>query len=247
MGPPSSGGSTDGEALNILERERISRMSRTDQLHWFLEASRFSFADRGAYLADPEFFDVPLSGPAVGLVRRRAPRVDRSGSRGGQPRRSREPVRQPGRPRRRGRVLLPHAVDDAPDRRRQARDGRLVHVHDRVDRRQRHRRAGLGVPAQQRADRLRLRFAHPSEQGRRRQAAAFVDGADDRPRRRQAVPGHRLPRRLDDHHDGAAGPDGADRRRQDVAAGDRRTARQPAQHGCDGRGAGVPRARTRPR
>ena len=62
MGPPSSGGSTDGEALNILERERISRMSRTDQLHWFLEASRFSFADRGAYLADPEFFDVPLRG-----------------------------------------------------------------------------------------------------------------------------------------------------------------------------------------
>jgi gamma-glutamyltranspeptidase/glutathione hydrolase len=62
MGPPSSGGSTDGEALNILERERIRRMSRTDQLHWFLEASRFSFADRGAYLADPEFFDVPLRG-----------------------------------------------------------------------------------------------------------------------------------------------------------------------------------------
>jgi gamma-glutamyltranspeptidase/glutathione hydrolase len=62
MGPPSSGGSTDGEALNILERERIARMSRTDQLHWFLEASRFAFADRGAYLADPEFFDVPLRG-----------------------------------------------------------------------------------------------------------------------------------------------------------------------------------------
>ena len=37
-------------------------MSRTDQLHWFLEASRFSFADRDAYLADPEFFDVPLRG-----------------------------------------------------------------------------------------------------------------------------------------------------------------------------------------
>jgi gamma-glutamyltranspeptidase / glutathione hydrolase len=62
MGPPSSGGSTDGEALNILERERIGAMSRIDQLHWFLEASRFSFADRNAYLADPEFFDVPLRG-----------------------------------------------------------------------------------------------------------------------------------------------------------------------------------------
>jgi gamma-glutamyltranspeptidase / glutathione hydrolase len=62
MGPPSSGGSTDGEALNILEREQLGTMTRTDQLHWFLEASRFSFADRNAYLADPAFFDVPLRG-----------------------------------------------------------------------------------------------------------------------------------------------------------------------------------------
>ena len=240
MGPPSSGGSTVGEALNILERERISTMTRTDQLHWFLEASRFSFADRNAYLADPGV----LRRAARGLLSdsfaaERHALID-ADSRGDEPGRSREPVRQPGRPRRRGRVLLADAVDDAPHRRRHARDGRLVHVHDRVDRRQRHRRAGLGVPAQQRADRLRLRLAHPSEQGRRRQAAALVDGADDRPRRRQAVPGHRLARRLDDHHDRAAGPDGADRRRQDAAGGDRRAARQPAQHGCDGRRAGVP-------
>ena len=62
MGPPSSGGSTVGEALNILEREPLATMDRIDQLHWFLEASRFSFADRNAYLADPAFFDVPLRG-----------------------------------------------------------------------------------------------------------------------------------------------------------------------------------------
>ena len=62
MGPPSSGGSTVGEALNILEREPLSTMDRIDQLHWFLEASRYAFADRNAYLADPEFFDVPLDG-----------------------------------------------------------------------------------------------------------------------------------------------------------------------------------------
>jgi gamma-glutamyltranspeptidase/glutathione hydrolase len=37
-------------------------MTREAALHFFLEASRFSFADRGAYLADPAFFDVPLSG-----------------------------------------------------------------------------------------------------------------------------------------------------------------------------------------
>jgi gamma-glutamyltranspeptidase / glutathione hydrolase len=62
MGPPSSGGSTVGEALNILEGYPLSAMSRVDALHYFLEASRYSFADRNAYLADPEYYDVPLAG-----------------------------------------------------------------------------------------------------------------------------------------------------------------------------------------
>jgi gamma-glutamyltranspeptidase/glutathione hydrolase len=62
MGPPSSGGSTVGEALNILEGFDLSPAERTQALHLFLEASRFAFADRNAYLADPDFFDVPLRG-----------------------------------------------------------------------------------------------------------------------------------------------------------------------------------------
>jgi gamma-glutamyltranspeptidase / glutathione hydrolase len=62
MGPPSSGGSTVGEALNILEGYDLSAMPRADALHYFLEASRYSFADRNAYLADPGYFDVPLVG-----------------------------------------------------------------------------------------------------------------------------------------------------------------------------------------
>ena len=62
MGPPSSGGSTVGEALNILEGYPLSTMTRETALHYFLEASRYSFADRGAYLADPAYFDVPLAG-----------------------------------------------------------------------------------------------------------------------------------------------------------------------------------------
>ena len=62
MGPPSSGGSTVGEALNILEGFSLGPADRTQALHLFLEASRFSFADRNAYLADPAFFDVPLAG-----------------------------------------------------------------------------------------------------------------------------------------------------------------------------------------
>ena len=61
MGPPSSGGSTVGEALNILEGYPLSSMTR-EEAFYYLEASRYSFADRNAFLADPAYFDVPLSG-----------------------------------------------------------------------------------------------------------------------------------------------------------------------------------------
>jgi gamma-glutamyltranspeptidase / glutathione hydrolase len=60
MGPPSSGGSTVGEALNIIEGYELATMERAQALHYFLEASRFSFADRGAFIADPDFVKVPL-------------------------------------------------------------------------------------------------------------------------------------------------------------------------------------------
>ncbi|HET9215275.1 MAG TPA: gamma-glutamyltransferase [Gaiellaceae bacterium] len=62
MGPPSSGGSTVGEALNILEGFSLSAADRARAFHLYLEASRFSFADRNAYLADSDYFDVPLAG-----------------------------------------------------------------------------------------------------------------------------------------------------------------------------------------
>jgi gamma-glutamyltranspeptidase/glutathione hydrolase len=62
MGPPSSGGSTVGEALNILEGYNLSAMTRDQAFHYFLEASRYAFADRNAYLADPDYYKVPLSG-----------------------------------------------------------------------------------------------------------------------------------------------------------------------------------------
>src|SRR5688500_1075472 len=60
MGPPSSGCSTVGEALNILEGYRPPGTDRTQALHRFLEASRYAFADRNKYLGDPDFVNVPL-------------------------------------------------------------------------------------------------------------------------------------------------------------------------------------------
>jgi gamma-glutamyltranspeptidase / glutathione hydrolase len=62
MGPPSSGGSTVGEALNILEGYSALALDRVRALHLMLESSRFSFADRNAYLADPDLVGVPLAG-----------------------------------------------------------------------------------------------------------------------------------------------------------------------------------------
>lgn len=59
MAPSSSGGTTVGEALNILNRFQLSTMPRPDALHHYLEASALAFADRGKYVGDPAFVDVP--------------------------------------------------------------------------------------------------------------------------------------------------------------------------------------------
>src|SRR3954467_4297316 len=50
MGPPSSGGATVGEALNILERFPLGQLPRADATYDYLEASRLAFADRGTWL-----------------------------------------------------------------------------------------------------------------------------------------------------------------------------------------------------
>jgi len=59
---PSSGGVAVAEALNILEGYDLKAMSRAQAEHLYLEASRLAFADRNAYLADPEFVDAPVAG-----------------------------------------------------------------------------------------------------------------------------------------------------------------------------------------
>jgi gamma-glutamyltranspeptidase/glutathione hydrolase len=62
MGPLSSGGSTVGEALNILEPYNLGTLPRDQALHYYLEASRYAYADRNQYLADPDYVNVPLKG-----------------------------------------------------------------------------------------------------------------------------------------------------------------------------------------
>ncbi|HEY3562600.1 MAG TPA: gamma-glutamyltransferase [Kribbella sp.] len=59
MPPSSSGGITVGEALNILQPQHLRQLSNVQALHTYLEASALAFADRGAYIGDPAYVDVP--------------------------------------------------------------------------------------------------------------------------------------------------------------------------------------------
>ncbi|MFF9199128.1 gamma-glutamyltransferase [Streptomyces sp. NPDC014779] len=62
MAPSSSGGTSVGEALNILESTDLARAPQAAYLHRFVEASRIAFADRGRWVGDPAFEDVPVAG-----------------------------------------------------------------------------------------------------------------------------------------------------------------------------------------
>ncbi|BCW80581.1 MULTISPECIES: gamma-glutamyltransferase [Micrococcaceae] len=74
MAPSSSGGTTVGESLNILDVFDLPAL-KNDQpavLHHYLEASALAFADRGKYVGDPAFVDVPteaLTDPVFGKER----------------------------------------------------------------------------------------------------------------------------------------------------------------------------------
>jgi gamma-glutamyltranspeptidase / glutathione hydrolase len=59
IAPSSSGGTTVGEALNILKQHNLGAMTRTEAMHYYLEASALAFADRNTYVGDPAFIDVP--------------------------------------------------------------------------------------------------------------------------------------------------------------------------------------------
>ena len=64
MAPPSSGGIAVIQILEMLERFP-SKTLATDKLpgaHLFTQASRLAFADRGEYLGDPAFVNVPVNG-----------------------------------------------------------------------------------------------------------------------------------------------------------------------------------------
>ena len=62
MGPPSSGGITVLQILGILNNFNLSNNSvdNTTVWHLFLEASKLAYTDRGYYIADNDFVNVPI-------------------------------------------------------------------------------------------------------------------------------------------------------------------------------------------
>ncbi|HMK83858.1 MAG TPA: gamma-glutamyltransferase [Candidatus Bathyarchaeia archaeon] len=62
MPPPSSGGITIIETLNMLEDFDLTRMKQngTRTVHTISECLKLAFSDRGKYIGDPSFVDVPV-------------------------------------------------------------------------------------------------------------------------------------------------------------------------------------------
>ncbi len=60
--PPSSGGVAVIEALNMLRDAPLKGWEDADSVHRVVEVMRRIFADRAAYLADPDFSSVPVAG-----------------------------------------------------------------------------------------------------------------------------------------------------------------------------------------
>jgi gamma-glutamyltranspeptidase/glutathione hydrolase len=80
MGPPSSGAITVSQTLGILENTKINEMSADKAKTWHIisEASRLAFADRGLYIADPDFVNLPSGLLSKSYLRNRAKLINES-------------------------------------------------------------------------------------------------------------------------------------------------------------------------
>lgn len=106
MPPPSSGPLAVMQILGILSHTPIASLTPDSLLsvHYFSEAGRLAFADRDAYVADPDFVDVPVAGMLdADYLNRRAMRIRSDQSMG---------VAEPGHPR--GTYDVP-GRDDTPE------------------------------------------------------------------------------------------------------------------------------------
>ena len=64
MGPPTSGGMTVIQILKLLEDKNLSQYEplSPEAVHLFAQAGKLAYADRGKYMADADFVNVPVEG-----------------------------------------------------------------------------------------------------------------------------------------------------------------------------------------
>ena len=197
------------------------RCRATQALHYYLEASRYSYADRNAYLADPDYVTCRSRASCRRTTRRRGARSSRRRPRRAPSARATRGPTTAAAGRRRSRSRPRRA---SPDRRRTCRSSTATATPCRTrSRSSRSAAPGWSCPASGSSLNNELTdFNYDStgtaEPGRGRQAAAQLDEPDDRPQGRQAVPRARLTRRRDDHHDRPADARQPARLRDDAAA-----------------------------
>ena len=168
MPPPSSGGAHVIEILNILEGYPLAEqgLNSAASLHEMAEAEKLAYADRAAWLGDPDFVKIPLAGLVSKAYAEKPARADLA--------RSCAPGQ--GHPARRAAALRKRPDDAFLDRRRRGQRGRQ-HLYAEFPLWLGPRRRRDGRPAQQRARRLRRQARRRQRfrpHGRRRQRA----GAD---------------------------------------------------------------------
>jgi gamma-glutamyltranspeptidase/glutathione hydrolase len=233
MAPSSSGGSTVGEALNILKQFDLSGMDRVQLLHHYLEATRLAFADRNRFVGDPAFVNVPLAqllSDSFGL--QRACLIDPAHA-------LTSPV-APGDPNGSPSCTAPATAATRQDRPEthtnhfvvSDRWGDVVSYTNTIE-----QLGGSGIVVPGRGFLLNNELTDfnftGSEPAGGRQAATVEHVPDDRAAQRAPVRRSRRCRRRDDHHDRARHPDEPHRPRDDVARCNRSAARIAAQLGDD--------------
>ncbi|MEO8161563.1 MAG: gamma-glutamyltransferase, partial [Arenimonas sp.] len=59
--PPSSGGVVLAEILQVLEGWNLAKLDEAHRVHFIIEAMRRAYRDRGVYLGDPDFVQMPIA------------------------------------------------------------------------------------------------------------------------------------------------------------------------------------------
>lgn len=83
MGPPTSGALTMGQILTILSQHDLAEMGPSaDAWHLYIEAAKLAYADRGMYMADSDFVDMPEGLLNTSYLTERAALIDSATSMG---------------------------------------------------------------------------------------------------------------------------------------------------------------------